>query len=267
MNGAHGPTTGCCHRHTAGTATAPAATGTLRHEHEVILRALALLEGLGRDLEAGRTVDPAALAALVDFFATFTDRCHHAKEEQHLFPALERRGVARRGGPVGVMLAEHAEGRALLEGLRAAEPGRAAPAIQRFVTLLRAHIDKENSILFALADQLLDDAEQGRLAAAFEALEQQAGGPGVHERLLAGLERLEAAAGVLDVRALPPRERHPRIFSRFDALAPGTGFVLVNDHDPKPLYYQLAAERPGAFSWQYLEQGPEVWRVAIGRTA
>lgn len=71
----------------------------------------------------------------------------------------------------------------------------------------------------------------------------------------------------VDVRTIIPRERHPLIFTTFDALAPGEAFELINDHDPKPLYYQLAAERPGRLQWQYLEQGPEVWRVQVGRTA
>ena len=48
-------------------------------------------------------------------------------------------------------------------------------------------------------------------------------------------------------------------------LAPGAGFVLVNDHDPKPLRYQFEAEHAGQFTWQYLDSGPEVWRVRIGR--
>jgi uncharacterized protein (DUF2249 family) len=70
----------------------------------------------------------------------------------------------------------------------------------------------------------------------------------------------------LDVRDEPPARRHALIFETFDALRPGDGFELVNDHDPKPLYYQFAAEHAGAFSWTYLEQGPVVWRVRIGRT-
>lgn len=70
---------------------------------------------------------------------------------------------------------------------------------------------------------------------------------------------------VLDVREIPPRERHPRIFHTFDSLAPGQAFELANDHDPLPLYYQFAAERAGQFEWAYLEQGPELWRVRIAR--
>jgi uncharacterized protein (DUF2249 family) len=70
----------------------------------------------------------------------------------------------------------------------------------------------------------------------------------------------------LDVRTEPPARRHELIFDTYDQLEPGAGFVLVNDHDPKPLYYQFAAEHAGQFSWDYLEQGPQVWRVRIGRT-
>lgn len=72
-------------------------------------------------------------------------------------------------------------------------------------------------------------------------------------------------AGVVDVRTIAPRDRHPLIFDAFENLAPGEGFYLVNDHDPKPLYYQFQAERTGQFTWEYAEQGPEIWRVRIGR--
>ena len=71
----------------------------------------------------------------------------------------------------------------------------------------------------------------------------------------------------LDVRSEPPARRHELIFESFAGLAAGDGFELVNDHDPKPLYYQLEAEHPGQFTWDYVEQGPEVWRVRIGRAA
>lgn len=71
----------------------------------------------------------------------------------------------------------------------------------------------------------------------------------------------------LDVRSIPPAQRHPMIFQRFASLPVGDSFVLINDHDPKPLYYQLNFEHSGQLSWDYLEQGPAVWRVRIGRTA
>ncbi|MGB5948836.1 MAG: DUF2249 domain-containing protein [Parvibaculum sp.] len=69
----------------------------------------------------------------------------------------------------------------------------------------------------------------------------------------------------LDVRQLIPAQRHRLIFETWHNLEPGKGFVLVNDHDPKPLYYQFDAEHSGEFTWDYLEAGPEVWRVRIGR--
>lgn len=70
---------------------------------------------------------------------------------------------------------------------------------------------------------------------------------------------------LLEVRHLIPAERHRVIFETYFELEPGNAFVLVNDHDPKPLYYQFAAEHPGRFVWEPLEEGPEVWRVRIGR--
>lgn len=63
----------------------------------------------------------------------------------------------------------------------------------------------------------------------------------------------------------PPREKHPIIFKTFDELQSGEFMQLINDHDPKPLWYQFTVERPDQFSWEYLEEGPEVWKVAIGK--
>lgn len=71
----------------------------------------------------------------------------------------------------------------------------------------------------------------------------------------------------VDVRTIAPRDRHPLIFATFAALEVGAALELINDHDPRPLYYQLCYEHTGTFSWDYLEQGPDVWRVRIGRTA
>lgn len=72
---------------------------------------------------------------------------------------------------------------------------------------------------------------------------------------------------VVDVREIAPRERHPLIFQTFDGLTPGGSLMLVNDHDPRPLYYQFMHERPNQFAWNYMEEGPTVWRVKIERVA
>ncbi|MHB1224524.1 MAG: DUF2249 domain-containing protein [Gemmatimonadaceae bacterium] len=69
----------------------------------------------------------------------------------------------------------------------------------------------------------------------------------------------------LDVRVIPPRDKHPTIFRTFDALASGQSMLLINDHDPAPLRYQLLAERPDSFDWTYEARGPEEWRVLIAR--
>lgn len=70
----------------------------------------------------------------------------------------------------------------------------------------------------------------------------------------------------IDVRPIPPFQRHPMIFDMFFSLAAGESMALINDHDPKPLYYQFAAEYPGQFEWSYVESGPTVWKVYIKRT-
>ena len=77
----------------------------------------------------------------------------------------------------------------------------------------------------------------------------------------------QTEAKVVDVRSLVPAQRHTKIFQLVNELGPDSSFILVNDHDPKPLYYQLEAEYPKQFSWTYLENGPEVWRVEIGKLA
>src|SRR5215471_20599734 len=70
---------------------------------------------------------------------------------------------------------------------------------------------------------------------------------------------------ILDVTLLEPRQKHPTIFARFDILKDGESLTIHNDHDPKPLYYQLLGERGNIFSWEYLKQGPEWWKVRISK--
>ena len=175
------------HHHHA--ATTP--TGVLREEHEVILRALTVLERIGQQMAKGTTVKPETLQGLTNFFKNFADRCHHAKEEQHLFPALERHGVPKEGGPLGVMLYEHEEGRALVRTFAEGDPKTAPQAIRRYVTLLREHIAKENEILFPLSETVLPSQEQHELFHAFETAEQELG-KDLHDRLVAELSQLES---------------------------------------------------------------------------
>lgn len=69
----------------------------------------------------------------------------------------------------------------------------------------------------------------------------------------------------VDARLYEPKDKHPVILKTFNDLESGEKMELVNDHDPRPLHYMFLAEMPDQFTWEYLEQGPEVWRVAIGK--
>lgn len=167
------------------------ATADLRHEHDVILRALAILERAGERLASDRPVDEAALQELVELIRTFADKCHHGKEEHTLFPLLREKGV---GAVLAPFLEEHEEGRGYLRVIQsAAPPADRAAAARRYVGMLRGHIERENEVLFPMADGVLSPDEHVTLAKRYAEVEQEVVGPGVHERLLAALDRLESA--------------------------------------------------------------------------
>ncbi|MCL5958500.1 MAG: DUF2249 domain-containing protein [Chloroflexi bacterium] len=73
----------------------------------------------------------------------------------------------------------------------------------------------------------------------------------------------ETNTTVLDVRQMPPWERHPTIFETFDNLKAGESIKLINDHDPRPLHYQFMMEREGQFEWESHEEGPREWVAYI----
>jgi hemerythrin-like domain-containing protein len=180
----------------------PTATEILRHEHEAILKMISATEEVARRLERGEPVRPEILENLLEFFRLFADRCHHGKEEDLLFPLLESKGLPRQGGPIGVMLHEHDEGRGFIKQMaEAAEAYKSAPEsggrrwaepARHYCALLRAHIDKENNILFRMAEQILSPAEQARLAEDFEKAEVEKMGAGTHQRLHAMMDQLLA---------------------------------------------------------------------------
>ncbi len=135
-------------------------TDMLRHEHDAIRRAVQLLEAVA-DRVVGSGAPPAADAGrLVEFFAVFADGCHHVKEERIYFPALEKAGMPRDAGPVGMLLDQHDEGRRLVAALRRDLPAladdpsarrRFADAARLYAALLDEHIALENDVLFPLA--------------------------------------------------------------------------------------------------------------------
>jgi hemerythrin-like domain-containing protein len=176
------------------------ATAVLRKEHEAIVKMLEVTEEVARRLEAGEHVAVETLADLLEFLRLFADKCHHGKEEDLLFPRLEKKGMPRAGGPIAVMLAEHEQGRALIKQMAEAtdtyprRPQKAGPAwaeaARGYASLLRGHISKENHVLFVLAERMLTPAEQVELAESFEKIEVEKMGAGTHARLHAMMGKL-----------------------------------------------------------------------------
>ncbi len=156
-------------------------TETLSQEHRVIEARLDALEEQIRLADAGQPFPRRFLDEALDFFRNFADGCHHAKEENLLFPRMKERGVPERGGPIGVMLAEHDQGRACLkavrENLAAAERGDPEARRQVFgnatayIELLRQHIHKEDNILFRMAALVLHPDDVAELTKEFAAVE------------------------------------------------------------------------------------------------
>jgi hemerythrin-like domain-containing protein len=166
-------------------------TEELKHEHDAILLMLEIMDRAASRLDAGLAVPVGDLDAMIDFLKTFADGCHHAKEEGYLFPAMEQAGVPREHGPIGVMLAEHTLGRTYIarmsEAVQAIRTGMSAQAsgfsesARGYRNLLQAHIQKENTILFPLADMRLSPAAEESIVKGFETIETEKVGAGKHE--------------------------------------------------------------------------------------
>jgi len=184
---------GCAHK-------AEKPTKILSDEHRVIERVLDALQRLtavpvNPSLEQWRKA--------LEFFRHFADQCHHFKEEKVLFPALEEHGIPREGGPIGMMLAEHEEGRghvrSMIDAMERVAQGNGAASTtlmdhaRAYVTLLREHIQKEDDILFRMADEVIPEDEQRRILKDFENHEAEEMGAGAHEKYLGIARELEGA--------------------------------------------------------------------------
>lgn len=177
------------------------ATEILMEEHRVIERVLAALERAARRARDGEHIRPAFFINAALFGKNFADDCHHKKEEGVLFKAMNEAGLPVDGGPIAVMLAEHEQGRAFIREMRdAAEKWEKGDSSAReavvqnalgYVALLRQHIYKENNVLFPLAARLIPAEQHETVAEAFERVEHEEVGEGVHEKYLALAEVLE----------------------------------------------------------------------------
>lgn len=162
---------------------------------------LRVLQTVAEKFRRGESVNAEHLDGILEFLSIFVDKCHHGKEEEFLFPALEIAGIPREGGPIGVMLSEHEQSRKLVANLKEtmtiyksggnANASRAGLIIDEYVTLLTQHIVKENTVLFPMADAKLDSKKDAELFEAFEQLELERIGVGKHDEFHALLDELK----------------------------------------------------------------------------
>lgn len=166
-------------------------TDQLKEEHQAIKLMLKILEAISLKLEKGKKVDSDHLDKILDFIRLFADRCHHAKEEDSLFIAMEKAGIPKEAGPIGMMLEEHQLGRDYVKAMGQAvaeykkgEKGASEDIVENsrgYISLLDQHIDKEDNILYFMADAHLSERVQKELLGQFEKIEEERIGPGRHE--------------------------------------------------------------------------------------
>ena len=176
------------------------ATDALRTEHRAVSLMLEIMEAISVRINSGQSVQRQDLDNMIDFLSVFVDQCHHAKEEQILFPELELAGLGKNEGPIGAMLAEHELGREYVRIIKkgllnygSADPSQLKDitnSMQAYIELLNEHIHKENDILFEMADKLLSNEDQDRIYYQFEELEEEVIGLGKHEELHKMLDKL-----------------------------------------------------------------------------
>ena len=168
----------------------------LRNEHDAILHVFTILDKMLTASDSNKERDLKFAKELVNFLSIFADQCHHGKEEGVLFKEMETLGVPNQGGPIGVMLHEHVLGRELITSMREALQNNDLEKFKVIAVdyrdLLQQHIQKENTVLFMLADRLISDEKQMELFKLFEAHEENVIGHGVHEQLHAQIHDWES---------------------------------------------------------------------------
>lgn len=179
----------------------------LMAEHRVIETVIECLVRMTAQAESTGKLDKQSALDAIEFIRLFADKCHHAKEEDRLFPAMEAKGFPRDGGPIGVMLVEHVHGRNFVKGMAdsvdaaASGDGQALSLFVRnalgYAALLRPHIMKEDQILYPMADRMMTDEDDQSLLAQYEEAELEVG-DGTHERLLGVAKSLAERFGVDD---------------------------------------------------------------------
>lgn len=174
----------------------------LRDEHQAVKLTLKILDKINQQIKCTQKITSTDhIDQLMEFFSVFVDTCHHGKEEGLLFSAMEKIGVSKDNGPIGVLLHEHKLGRAYVKGmmdaLSAYKKGK-LDALNKFsenakcyITLLNEHIYKEDNVLFPLAEKHLPDKKKADLYEGFEKIEVERIGIGKHDEFHKMLDQLE----------------------------------------------------------------------------
>jgi len=173
----------------------------LRNEHEAVLLTILILDQMTIRLKAGQSIELTNLDQILEFLSIFVDKCHHGKEEKVLFPAMVEAGIPQEGGPIGVMLYEHEQGRSYIQGLRSGVEGyrlgkessvnEIIKNARNYGQLLTSHIDKENNVLYVMAERVLSEDKMAELKNAFTRIEEIEIGPNKHEEFHAALHALK----------------------------------------------------------------------------
>jgi hemerythrin-like domain-containing protein len=173
----------------------------LKTEHKAIKLMLSILDKICQKLESNEIVNPKHLDQILEFLKTFADKCHHAKEEELLFPAMEKAGIQKEGGPLGVMLAEHKKAREHIQQIAEAVTqyktgdSKAKTKIientKSYIRILSAHIDKEDNVLYPLANARIPEETMENLFLKSEEIETERIGLGKHEEFHRILENLK----------------------------------------------------------------------------
>jgi len=173
-------------------------------EHEAVKTTLKVLNTISQEFgKSSRVPNTEHLEQLFEFFSVFVDKCHHGKEEDLLFPAMEAVGISREGGPIGVMLSEHQQGRDLVSKMKQdlsayvnGDPNAAQTFKKHadaYVNLLTYHIDKENAVLYPMALKHLSAEKLAEMKNGFDRIETERIGEGKHEAFHLMLDDLEHA--------------------------------------------------------------------------
>ncbi|GAB4290893.1 MAG: hemerythrin domain-containing protein [Myxococcota bacterium] len=188
-------------------------TEILSNEHRVIEQVLSALEAMAKRSKDKGKLDKGLAGEAIDFLRNFADRCHHKKEEDLLFKRMEERGFPRNGGPTGVMLEEHEIGRGYIRAMSEALEGAAkgdktnlkqfVQNAEDYVALLRSHIQKEDQILYPMADRVFSESDQNSLAESFDRVEKEDMGSGTHEKYHAIADKLAEEFGVPKAQETP----------------------------------------------------------------